>query len=144
MKIQSAQSRHFLVELIVNLLFFFIMAAVCLSIFTNGHTISNNSHTLSMATLQAQSAAESFKASKGDTQLLADILNVTSSEDLNLYYDENWLLTSEENAVYTLNLDVENSSENMHSATIAIAKGDDLIYTLEVKSYNEFAKGGSV
>ncbi len=143
MKTQSSQSRHFLVELIINCLFFFIMAAVCLSVFARGHIISSESHRLSMAVLQAQSAAESFKAAKGDVELFASLINAQSKEELVVYYDENWAVTNKQQAIYTLLVQVQPQNENMHSAQIEINSGEDSVYSLNVLSYNENGNGGA-
>ncbi len=142
MRAQSSQSRHFLVELIINCLFFFIMAAVCLSVFARGHIIQESSHKLSMAVLQAQSTAESFKAAKGDIELFAKLISAQSDENLTVYYDENWALTSEDKAVYSLFVQYENSG-NMHKAQIDIKNGDENFYSLNVLCYNENSKGGA-
>ncbi len=142
MKTQSSQSRHFLVELIVNCLFFFIMAAVCISIFANGHIISNESNMLSMAVLSAQNAAESFKASEGNAEDLAQMLEINSSENLTVHYDENWLETDIQNAVYSTVIVINPSQNNMQSANICVKNGDVIIYEIGVMRFLENAKGG--
>ncbi len=142
MKAHSSQSRHFLVELVINCLFFFIMAAVCLSVFARGHIIQESSHKLSMAILQAQSTAESFKAANGDIELFAKLIGAQSEENLTVYYDENWAPISEDKAVYVALVHYENSGD-MHKAQIDINSGDEIICSLNVLRYNENGKGGA-
>ena len=59
----------FLMELVIMLLVFSVSAAVCLQVFSGARNISAESRRLDLATMEAQKAAEYWKASHGDRLL---------------------------------------------------------------------------
>lgn len=71
----------FLMELILMLLFFSISAVICLQIFAGAKNISEESKRLDYAVIQAQTAAEYWKASHGDLQETAERMGVSAEKD---------------------------------------------------------------
>ena len=59
---RASKSELFLMELIFSILFFSIASAVCVTLFVHARLTSIESTQLTTATLQAQSAAETFKS----------------------------------------------------------------------------------
>ncbi len=131
------KGNFFLVELVVNCLIFTICAAVCLTLFVVGFNESDESRELSMATLTAQSIAETIKACDGDENKISNYIITTPSENLNyIYYNEDWqeVKTKEESKFYaTFSLSENNG---LVISTIEIIDTDDTsIYSLEVAKY---------
>jgi len=106
----------FLIELLFGLMIFALTAAVCLQIFVGSHQISSESSNLNRAVVRAQSAAECFKATHGDLEETARLLNGHFSKDQNAafqYFDSDWNVVHEfspdsggtmANAGYTLGI----------------------------------------
>ena len=82
----------FLMELIIMLLVFSISAAVCLQVFAGAKRISAESSRLDTAVIQAQNAAECWKATKGDIAETAEMFgSETDGNSFSVYDEENWI-----------------------------------------------------
>ncbi len=128
---QRSKAVYFLMELILNCLIFAIAAAICLSLFVQGHLESRDSTALSNATIEAQRVIETAKMTEGDTATLATILQAqTEADQLTLYYDEAWQEVSAEQAVYTLYLTQEMGAEGLLSIGVTVLHGEALVYEL--------------
>ncbi len=135
MNTQSLKLKHFLLELIINCLFFSVCVSICVSIFVSGHLESGRSNDLSTAALEAQNIAETVKAVGADTEVLASLLEAESNEGVYFIgYDEDWQRSADE-VVYSATVDTSLTEDMMLNARIVIKKGDELIYELDIKSF---------
>ena len=138
---RASKSELFLMELIFSILFFSIASAVCVTLFVHARLTSIESTQLTAATLQAQSAAETFKSVNADLDQVADLLNAqqTSEGSLQILYDQNWNPVSEpDSASYLLTLtpdDPSPDSDQLCSAQIQVSKQGESIYELTVTQY---------
>lgn len=108
----------FLMELIIMLLVFAISAAVCLQVFAGAKRISAESQQLDFACMEAQKAAEYWKASYGDLEKTAEHMGaVAEGNSFSVYYEEEWL-------------HLEFSREGAR-ADIVIYAGEEEIFSLE-------------
>ena len=78
----------FLMELLIMLLVFSISAAICLQVFAGARRISDESRRLDLAVMQAQTAAECWKASHGNLDKTAELLNAKAEKNGFSIYDE--------------------------------------------------------
>ena len=135
---RASKSELFLMELIFSILFFSIASAVCVTLFVHARLTSTQ---LTTATLQAQSAAETFKSVNADLDQAADLLNAqqTPEGSLQILYDQNWNPVSEpDSASYLLTLtpdDPSPDSNQLCSAQIQVSKQGESIYELTVTQY---------
>lgn len=99
-----SKSSLFLIEMLFSLLFFSIIAALCIQVFVQSHTLSKKSENLNEAQNLASSLAEVIIASEGDSSSIRTYFPeaVFSEDQIFLYYDSDWNLTSEENSSYVL------------------------------------------
>ncbi len=140
MNIKRPSSRYFLLELIVNSLFFILAAAVCLNLFAFGYTQSDDSRVLSEASMRAQEAAEIIKASEGDMAMTAQLLGgETTAQGCSVTYDEHW---TPGGGAYTLNISSQTDSSDMLSANISIHDLEGEIFSIEVKRFLGDVKEG--
>lgn len=117
MSIKRSATGLFLLELLVVILFFSISAAVCLRMFTAARLAASYSDNVSLAVVQAQSAAECFKTARGDLADAASLLGAEATETgLIAYYDKAWEICGESDAVFTLTL-----TANGYEAHISVA-----------------------
>ncbi len=133
----QSKTRYFLFELVINCLIFAISAAVCLNLFAYGFIQNQDSRELSMATLEAQSVAETIKATGGETGLLSEYLQCdASAEGLTLYYDRDWQRTSSaQGALYTLNVRFAPLDKGVQTANIIVENQTETIYELTIQQY---------
>ena len=105
--IGRSKSSLFLLEQLFVIAIFAICAVVCARIFIESHIIASASADLNNAMIVAKSGAESFRAASGDLTFTAALLgessNITDNE-VWVYFDAGWRLSSAENALYTLRL----------------------------------------
>jgi len=89
--VNKSKSGLFLMELIIAIAFFAVASAICIQLFASAHRISERSVNMNMAVNHAQSAAEAFKATNGDIDAMAELLNsFPMSGNLHTWYDEDW------------------------------------------------------
>ena len=70
------------------LLVFSVSAAICLQVFAGARRISDESRRLDLAVMQAQTAAEYWKATHGDVDETAELFGVKADENAFTVYDE--------------------------------------------------------
>ena len=106
----------FLMELIIMLLVFSISAAICLQVFAGARRISDESHRLDVAVMQAQTAAECWKASHGDLKETAERMGTVPENDgFVLFHEEEMKL--------------EFQCEDM-TAYIVVLSGEEEVFSL--------------
>ena len=142
----SSKSGLFLIELIIAIVFFALSSASCIQLFVKAHTLSAKSSDLNTAVIQAQNAAELFKASGGDAERLSQLLDcryaAADGEDnyhaanYVLNFDADWKRVEDGSDVYSVVLNMSCGQEIV-TAYITVNKtvtGED-IYNLSAKSY---------
>jgi len=102
-------STLFLMEQLIVVAIFAICAAACVRILTESYFMATKTRDLSNAIHAAESGAECFKAASGDIGKVARIIGGTSSGDKGadaviIYYDKNWSVCGEGDAVYKMSL----------------------------------------
>lgn len=111
----------FLMELIIMLLVFSVSAAICLQVFAGARRISDESHRLDIAVMQAQTAAECWKAAHGDLEDTAEKMGAEPENNgFRIYDAENDLI---------LNFTSENTT-----AEIAVFNGEKVIFSLNCEA----------
>jgi hypothetical protein len=128
----------FLFELMFVILIFSVSAAICTNIFAEAHQLSNESKELTMAVLEAESAAETYKADVLDG---GSVLDETSSGLAWKFFDKNWNeISDERKAHYTVAMKADQVSETgLQRVQVSVNKSandsDETIYSIEVLAY---------
>lgn len=134
-KRKKSKSRIFLAELMIDVLFFTIAAAICLTIFAKAYTMSRESREKNQALIAAQQGAESFKA--GGEEGLVKALGAVQEADGSyaVYYDAKWNpATAPEEAYYILRVSVVRE-EGMATAEVSVNSKESQVLGIEVKRY---------
>ena len=125
-------SRAFFLELVMNLFLFVICAAICLQLFVMAYVRSTDSRILSEASIRMQTLAEIFKYERGDEALTARrIGGVATGNEILVFYDKDWNLTSKSNAQYRLICAIR-QNEGLKEAEIIALNGDNEIFSIIV------------
>ena len=130
------RSRLFLFELTIDLVFFCICAAVCLTLLARAQALTRQSDELRGAMLAAENAAESFAAANGDVAGAARLLGADATEDvLTLCFDENWAPTTEASAAFRLTMHTKQAQDRLAAASITVTRltDDGSVYQLTTK-----------
>ncbi|MEG2215282.1 MAG: hypothetical protein RRY09_06650 [Oscillospiraceae bacterium] len=118
-----------LTELVIMILIFSLCAGVCLSIFASARRISRESGELSEAASLAQSAAEVYRASRGDLAAAAAILDMQSDgAGYVLHYDAAWNPSDDGEYALFIGATAEDG------AHIDVTGGGETIFSLDVKA----------
>ncbi len=139
-----SKSNLFLIELIIAVLFFSLAAAVCIQMFALGHSINKSNEEKEHAIVSCISLAEAFEAADGDAGAAAEYFpeSQMTGNVITLYFDESWLATSGNEAVYKVSL--TSSEEGMFSLADIKAvtiEDESEIYSLGTRIYHQRVRG---
>jgi len=134
-----SKSGLFLMELIIVIAFFAVTSTICLQLFATAYRLSTRSLGLQMAVVNAQSAAETFKVTDGDTAYMASIFggefSVLTEDRLVILYDDNWTRTGDNirfEMLVVTDLDIVPASAVITVRDILL---NEELYTLTVRRY---------
>ncbi len=114
-------ARIFLTELMFSILFFIIVAAVCVQCFATSVTMSRQARETTEAVNIASNQAELFIGGAYDS-------------DFSIYYDSDWKEVEEAEATYKATGSMSESGDlEVMDITVASAEDDLTIYTLKVE-----------
>lgn len=118
-----SKSSLFLIEMLFSLLFFSMIAALCIQVFVQSHRLSQKSENLNEAQNLASSLAEVIIASEGNSSSMRTYFPeaVFSEDQIFLYYDSDWNLTSEKNSSYALVASLQQKDFTL-SGTISVSE----------------------
>lgn len=133
-----------LLELILCTLIFSLCAAASVSIFAQAKVESSEARALSVAALKAQSAAEAFKAARGEIYEAAKLAGgrCPGNSCFVQYFDGDWNeAQADTDNVLTLTILDTDSESGLVSAVIRVNKGDKLIFEMNT-AYVPLETGG--
>lgn len=135
-KYRHSKAGLFLMEIMLNILFFSVLATICLQLFFKAHTLSESTTTLHRAVTTSTSIAEVYQSSNNGKEALLSIYNeaVSDGEQIIIYFDESFLACSNEKSIYQAVVTLEDN--NLRTAQIEFGKkGLEPIYILSASSY---------
>lgn len=114
----ARRSSLFLLECMIAILFFIIVAAVCIQLFAKSYTISRKSEDLTMAVQLTSSYVEEFRGGRD------------FPEELFVYYDASWSICEKAESEHTLTITVTSESGLMKGSFVM-----DDIYEISSTKY---------
>lgn len=122
----NSRSSLFLMELIIAILFFSLVSAVCLKAFARSHILSQDANALNDAVIQAESTAELIRSGE-------------AVKDVS-YYSSSWQTCEKKEATYILKIrekaftqnDADVSSSKTYRITVQNVATGKNIYSLRV------------
>lgn len=145
---RAKSSSLFLMELILAILFFSVASAVCVQFFVKSHLLSQDARALERSVNEVSAVAELIKTSDNTKDALAQIQSQYSNTDsvndteLVICYDKNFLNTSAEDAVYSLDI-ILLEEETMMNAVLSMSdtKNHETIYSLDLSHHIQRGDG---
>lgn len=119
----------------IDVLFFAVAAAICLSVFARAYKMSMVSREKNQAVVCAQQAAECFKAS-GEEGLIA-VLGAVKEQDgvYAVYYDREFRpVQAGAESAYAMRI-IISREDSMARARVSVVKADAAVFEIEVKKY---------
>lgn len=133
---RHSKSSLFLLELMLNLLFFAVLVTICLQLFLKAHNLSKDTTLLHRAVTACNSIAEVYQSNLGVEDMLLTIFPeaLNLNDTILIYFDSNFTACSEFESTYRAIL-----SKNEGSDTVNIRflrrEGTTIIYELTFSSY---------
>jgi len=134
-KYRHPKSSLFLMEIMINILFFAVLVTICLQLFFKAHNLSENTTALHRAVTTCTSIAEVYQSSHNGQDTILTIYPdaIALNTTILIYFDENYLPCAEQFCTYRAVLDHSNPP-NTNIALYQKENGE-LLYSLEVSSY---------
>ena len=120
MKTRNNGSRIFLTELMFAILYFIIIAAICVECFAKSYNMSSQAKEKTNAVSLASNAAELF-------------LGLDDYENFTTYYDEDWNETTEDEKYKVTGIVTDEGQMKNMSITVTKLSDDSVIYSLNVE-----------
>ena len=135
----SSRSGLLLMEIIIAILLFSVVSALCLQLFVKSHKLGQNTEELDMAVRQASSVAEILSQSKQPANHLQEIYSYCDIDENggSIYYNENFQSCTKDSSVYHLDVDASSADRRLTDYRITVYANDisKEIYSLEVTAY---------
>ena len=123
---ERSKSTLFLMEQIIVITVFAICAAACVKIFVVSFLITVDSVDIRNALHAAESAAETYKSTNGDTgrtvRILSNEFGYYSDSTVSMYYDRNWRPTDSDNAYFVLHLVKQNAGAPVVLSDVTVSR----------------------
>lgn len=123
-----SRSGIFLMEIIIAILFFSIVSAICLNIFVHTHNLSKSTADLNFAIREAANVAEIAKSADSfteATQLLTDTQNYTEAKSATThyiaYFGENYQTCTSADALYYIDVTAGLSDATVSSSDTTLS-----------------------
>ena len=142
MRKNSSRSGLFLMEIILAILAFSVVSAICLQLFVKAHNLGQDTKDLDMAVREASSIASIINQSESPMEVLKTLYPDSkideSSRSAILYYDQAYQPCSSDLSVYQIH--ISSSPIETTAYIISVRKDNDSskIYTLEVTAYQQY------
>lgn len=132
---ENRSSKLFLIELIMAIFFFSVIATICVQLFSEAHAMSVHSKELVQSVNLASNVAEAFRVWDGQKKSWQAIYPEGEWDGTcwQISYDENWQPTNEQ-VQYLLFMELFEQDE-LHCAQIVVSEreNEQVIYELTVK-----------
>ena len=139
-KQHAPKATLFLMELVIVIFFFSICAAICVNMFGSAQQMADESENLSRAVVEARSAASCYKATDGDLEKTARLLDGVQLDDsAAVYFDEAWnKIADSETAQFVVRLKQREHPGEADVYILHLNKAsDNIIFSIPVKTHKE-------
>jgi hypothetical protein len=140
MKIRAHnKSGLFLLEIILNFLFFMLTAVICLQMYVKSHQLSETSAQLEQAVTTCNSVASICKSNTDSVSALKEIYPyaVTKKNLVTLYLDQEFHVCKADNSYsYRIKADIPTSSNDPIQIACYKTGSDSPVYTIKASAFH--------
>lgn len=146
---RHSKSGLFLMELLINILFFSILITFCMQIFAKAHRLSNDTQKLHQAVTICSSIAQicqSTDSSTAEELLLSQYPDAAKGHNCTIiFFDNNFIPCSRDNSLYTASVSLNDEISEQSQVIFTESNSADSIYTLSFCTYiPASANGGAL
>lgn len=134
-KYRHPKSSLFLMEIMINILFFAALVTICLQLFFKAHNLSENTSVLHRAVATCTSIAEVYQSNLDGNEIILTIYPdaIALNKTILIYFNEEYIPCNEAKCTYRAVLDHANSSNA--SITFYLQETGETLYSLSISSY---------
>ena len=136
-KYRHSKASLFLMELMLNILFFSVLVTICLQLFFKAHNLSESTTVLHRAVSTSTSIAEIYQSNSYGKESILHIYPdaIELNQNIIIYFDEKFVSCPKEEGSYRATITI--GDDPLHTAVINFSKidSDEIIYTLTVSAY---------
>ena len=134
-KYRHPKSSLFLIEIMINILFFAVLVTICLQLFFKAHKLSKTTSSLHRAVTACTSIAEVYQSNLNGNEVLLTIYPdaIALNKTTLIYFDESYLPCNE--AISTYRAVLEHITPTDANITLFRQDNGDILYSLKVSSY---------
>lgn len=133
---RHSKSGLFLIEIMLNILFFSVLVTICLQLFFKAHNLSTDTAVLHRAVTACSSIAEVYQSTPDGEEMILNIYpeSIILNNTIIIYFDHTFDSCAEFESRYRVILSEDTSAHTLH---ISFCRKDeaDPIYQLSVSSY---------
>lgn len=137
----SSRSGLLLMEIIIAILFFSVVSAICLQLFVKAHNMGTDTEELDMAVRQCSSVAEILSQGAQPMEQLDEIYSGSDLSDDGgfIYFNEDFQTCKKDDSQYHLDISSSPEDKGITTYDIALYANDDTecIYSLKVDTYRQ-------
>lgn len=134
----KSKTSLFLIEMLIAILFFALVAVVGVRLFALSSVTARESEELNFATSLCSNAAEVFEAKEGDVNAIADYFGVAPNENyIRIYFDEDWqICENAKDSTFSIRIIVGNNNKLATAEITALRSGNGKeIFTIKDSKY---------
>lgn len=134
-KYRHPKSSLFLMEIMLNILFFAVLVTICLQLFFKAHNISRHTTALHRAVTSCTSIAEVYQNNYDGWEVIMTIYPdaIALNDTILIYYNASFQPCNESASTYRAVL--EHSNPKDANITFYAQESNDILYSLTVSSY---------
>ena len=146
-KYRHSKSGLFLMEILINILFFSILITFCMQIFAKAHRLSDDTQKLHQAVTICSSIAQICQST--DSSEAAGLLLFSQYPDainnnncIEIFFDDNFLPCSYSNSLYKASVVIQDNAIEQSQVIFTESDSSDSIYTLSFCTYIPAGRNG--
>ncbi len=136
-KYNHSKASLFLMELMLNILFFSVLVTICLQLFFKAHNLSESTTILHRAVTTSSSIAEIYQNNYYGKESILHIYPdaIELNQNIIIYFDDEFVSCPKEEGSYRAKITI--GDDALRTAVIEFSKvdNDEIIYSLTVSAY---------
>lgn len=135
-KYRPVKSSIFLLEIILNIIFFAITATICVQLFFKAHMLSNHAQLLHNAVSSCSSIAEIYQSGRNGKELVLSLYPnaIELNSTILFYFDKNYTPCNEIDSTYRAILEYEKQKSTAKISFFSKGSTEE-IYSFTFSSY---------
>ena len=135
---RHSKASLFLMEIMLNILFFSILVTICLQMFIKAHNLSDSTTVLHRAVSTCTSIAEVYQSSNEGKESILHIYPEATEQGniITIYFDDKFVSCSKEESCYYASITLNSDSLSTAEISFSEFENEEELYSLSVSGYH--------